>query len=275
MTVSAKQKILIDGYQIDASLSESHDLDSDVTEYPVETGSSITDNTRPKPITVTIEGIVSDTPLGPVADLRHNESGPDGSFTPSTEALAVLEGIRSAREPVSITTTLRTFDNMVMTSLSIPRDAATGAALRFSATFTEVIFVTNNRTTVRVATPSNGKQQNLGHKGASPWLRKQKNVAAKEILWHQATPAGGQLKPGDPTVTIKWANNAYGGNVFLRAQGGFVYATSCHDKYGTHNALDALSNAEFAAFNADTDRDKKPFVGTYKITRLPDPYPPN
>ena len=157
MTASPRQRILIGDFQIDASITESHEFDSDVTDFPVETGSSITDNVRPKPIVVTIDGIVSDTPLGTISGVR---TGTDA--LPSADALAALLAIRDARQPISITTSLKSFPSMVLTTLAVPRDATTGAALRFSATFTEVLLVTNNRTTVRVATPSSDQQVNLG-----------------------------------------------------------------------------------------------------------------
>lgn len=173
MADSKPAPIQIGSYVIDASLTESHEFASEVTQYPVERGGAIADNIRPKPITVAIEGIVSDTPIGAITAKRHVGQDADGKNAPSSEALAVLEAIRLAREPVTIVTTLRTFDDMVMTSLTVPRDAATGAALRFSATFQQIIFVINNRSTVqitqpkpkpkRTATPSAAPKQDKGN----------------------------------------------------------------------------------------------------------------
>src|ERR1051325_210756 len=108
--------ITIDGFVIDAALRETHTLECEVTEYPTESGSTITDNIQPKPRTVQIEAMVSDTPLpGPVADAR----GPvdaNGAFQhkPTDDALAHLEGIWNGREPVTITTSLKTYENMAM-----------------------------------------------------------------------------------------------------------------------------------------------------------------
>lgn len=155
--------ILIGDYQIDASLSETHSYSCEVTEYPVEQGSAISDNVRPKPIVVTIEGIVSDTPIGSIADLRNG----NGDQLPSVGALAALLAIRDARQPITIATSLSRFENMVLTDLEIPRDSKTGAALCFTATFQQITIVTNLRTTVRTikkrtAKPSGQGQENLG-----------------------------------------------------------------------------------------------------------------
>ena len=190
---------------LDAAIRETHTYDSDVTDYPVESGSSITDNVRPRPITVEIEGIVTDTPLpGPVAASR-GATGADktvsygggviggGSITipgdfqviPSEDALADLIAIYEAREPVSIGTTLKAYDSMVMTSLVIPRDADTGAALSFTATFQQVTIITNNRTTIKVAPPVHtglGPKLNLGNVVVT-------QKAGWELIWHHSSPA--------------------------------------------------------------------------------------
>jgi hypothetical protein len=47
---------------IDVSLSEKHSLTAEVTEHPVEDGSAISDNVRPQPRTVQIEGLVTNHP---------------------------------------------------------------------------------------------------------------------------------------------------------------------------------------------------------------------
>ena len=148
--------VTIDGYSIDASVSEQHSFDSEVTEFPVESGSNITDNVRPKPIKITIEGVVSDTPIGKIADLRFRDkilSDSDDPFVPSEDALAHLLKVRDSREPVTVETSLKRFDSMVLTSLDIPRTSDTGHALKFTAAFQQVLIITNLRTVVRVAAP--------------------------------------------------------------------------------------------------------------------------
>jgi len=48
---------------IDVSISEKHSLGADVTEHPVEDGSNISDNVRPQPRSVQIEGLVTNHPI--------------------------------------------------------------------------------------------------------------------------------------------------------------------------------------------------------------------
>ena len=152
-TVLTQPLVSIANYLVDVTLNEDYTFDSDVTDFPVESGSSIVDNIRPKPIVVRIEGIVSNTPIGNVAQARQNAgNGGNGATPPSDQAYDVLLKIRDAREPVTITTSLRTYENMALQSLSMPRATGRGDELRFNATFKQVTIVTNKRTT-RVATP--------------------------------------------------------------------------------------------------------------------------
>ncbi|MBA3841174.1 MAG: hypothetical protein H0X39_00885 [Actinobacteria bacterium] len=173
--------ILIGGYQIDASISESHQFESTVTEFPVEQGSAISDNIVPKSIMVTIEGIVSDTPIGPIATLRNQQAASSdflpfsdpkaaleavkgSTFMPSVDARTALLAIRDARQPITISTSIRTYENMALQTLEIPVDASTGAAFRFSATFKQIIIVTNVRTTIRTATKRTASPSGQGKK---------------------------------------------------------------------------------------------------------------
>lgn len=153
----------IKGFLLDVNISEEHSLESEVTDHPVEKGADITDNVRVKPDVVNIESIVSDSPLGEVARKR------TPGTLPTEEAIALLRAIRKAREPVAIETSLGRYENMVMQSLSIPRNSQVGvSALQFRATFKQVEVVTNQRTFVQVSEPRAQKKRALGNKPAKP-----------------------------------------------------------------------------------------------------------
>jgi hypothetical protein len=55
--------LIIGTIWIDVSISEQHSLSADVTEHPVEAGTNIVDNIRPKPRTIRIEGLVTNHPV--------------------------------------------------------------------------------------------------------------------------------------------------------------------------------------------------------------------
>lgn len=151
MANDATQFVMINDYPIDVFVMEGHSFQADVTEYPVESGSNIVDNIRPKPIEVTIRGIVSNSPIGPIAITRITGGNDDGNY--ANDAYRRLLAIRDAREPVTIRTSLQTFKNMAMKSLSIPRGPGGDQYLEFDATFVQITIVTNVRST-RVSIPA-------------------------------------------------------------------------------------------------------------------------
>jgi hypothetical protein len=155
--------ITIDGYIIDVAVREDHSFDNEVTEHPVEVGSDIVDHVRAKPIMLTLEGIVSDTPIGGVADLRSETT------LPSREAFERLLAIRNARLPVTISTSLRVYTDMVLEALSTPREAKTGDALVFTARFRQVRIIENVRSTVVVEARNKGKV----NRGNKPVVKKE------------------------------------------------------------------------------------------------------
>lgn len=199
--------VFIDGFEIDAAAQEEHSFDSEVTEYPVEKGADIADHVRSRPIVVTIEGIVSDTPLGSLRERRITEFGdPLVAGDVSEGMFAKLQKIRDAREPVTIVTSLRKYDNMVLQSISIPRDATTGDALRFRAQFIQIVLVTNARTVIRTAEPGGKKKTDQGNKptapvpaNAAPKVAPTVNTRKPPVRRVPAT-GGGETPPGEVVV---------------------------------------------------------------------------
>lgn len=154
------QLVAINDFLIDCSLKETHQFDSQVTEYPVESGSNITDNIRPLPMTLEMECIVSNTPIGIMSTFRTTLSAGESELpptTPSEDAYDMLLRIRNKRQPVTIRTSLRTYENMALKTLNIPRDSSVGDALRFTASFIQIDTVENKRS-IRVS-PPNGRNK--------------------------------------------------------------------------------------------------------------------
>lgn len=130
---------VIDGFVIDCLISDNHTLDSEITEFPVEGGGTISDNIRPKPIVIAMECLVSNTPLEPASRFRGAGSVPVDDF------YALLKSIRKDRRLVSISTSLEDWDNMGLEALGIPRAAGRGDELRVHTTWKQVDVVENVR----------------------------------------------------------------------------------------------------------------------------------
>jgi hypothetical protein len=158
--------VIIKGYALDSARIEEHTFEADVALEPAESGAMMTDHVQPMPVSFTVEGWVSDTPIGAMVAKRAEFALISGEAfaRPSDEAFAHLRQIYEDREPVVVETDLLRYDNMIMRSLSIPVDATTGDALMFRAEFVQVRIVQNERVTVRVAVPRASKKKNLGHK---------------------------------------------------------------------------------------------------------------
>lgn len=145
--VLPRQIIMINGFLIDISKGEEHTWRNEITDFPVESGSNISDNIRLKPLTITLECLVSNTPLGAIAAER------DKVNEPADAAYDMLQRILDAREYVPIQTSLRTYQNMGIESLSVPRRAGRGDDIQFTVAFKQIT-VKLNRRSKRVAIPS-------------------------------------------------------------------------------------------------------------------------
>jgi len=140
------QLAMIDDIIIDCLLSDEHSFESDVSDYPTESGDDITDNVRPKPIVVTMECLISNTPLEPIRSQR------DLTVPPADQVYVRLQQIRNTRKQITIKTSLDTYERMVMKNLTINRSASVGDALQFTASFQQIETATNIRN-IRVAIP--------------------------------------------------------------------------------------------------------------------------
>lgn len=175
----------------DAVLSESHDLSSTPTTFPLEDGSVISDHIVQNPIMLTMTGVISDTPLPETLKDQLTETfgnaaasllPPLGVTVASTayslyqtanlaagntvrrsqEAYNILLGLRAGNPnaspptpptPFTIMTRYGRYASMVITQLNFPVDASTDGQLVFTATLMKMTLVTPQ--VVNLATLSN------------------------------------------------------------------------------------------------------------------------
>lgn len=123
-------KAKIDSIDLDCSINESHAADSEVTQHPVEKGADITDHVRLKPLVVQMEGLVSDATFPPQA----------GRWR---DAYRKLMTLRDQAKPFTLVTALREYTDMVLVSLTFPRDIGSADSLKFSATLQQVVRATS------------------------------------------------------------------------------------------------------------------------------------
>lgn len=152
--------------QFDATMKEGHEFEAVATEHPVETGLDAVDGVRPKPISLTLEAIITNVPLrgGP----------PPQGFAPGgapnvERALAQLRGVEASGQLLTVGGRFGNYENMVLLKISLQVDKSTSSdALVVSLTFREVRIVKSATVKLRVSIPrAKGKTDN-GHKPSTP-----------------------------------------------------------------------------------------------------------
>ena len=142
--------------RVDGYLTEEHERNVTKTSYPVESGASLTDHAIREPDKLKLEGWVSD--LLP--------SGEGGQAAPLPErSVAAWEEIgklMTAREPLTVVTSLGVSRDMLITKASATVDRTTGRALRFTLELEEIQFrslagITGEELAPAVGGPADGR----------------------------------------------------------------------------------------------------------------------
>ncbi len=151
----AKRVVKIAGYPIDLARSEEIRYPSKITSHPAESGTDFTDHIKNDPIEITLECLVSDTPIGAIAT-DTTRSNLDGR-KPSEDAHARMVAVRDARIPVVVECSKGTFENMGLESLTEPANSSTTGGLTFTVRF-QPSTVGSKSATLRIA--SNDADEN-------------------------------------------------------------------------------------------------------------------
>ncbi len=259
--------ILIDSWPYDLMVTGEITLDTEITKFPIEQGADLTDHLRPLPPTINLEAVVSDTPIGDIAnhpsrrvdEVTEAVFGSDMVPLPSAEAYDRLVAIHDESRLVTIEIPVasrtgkpgkRTFHNMGLAHLSVPLEFSGG--LKFTATWERVNIAVNKRVTVRTATPS-GKPKTKVRAVVG-----QEYSMVLEILWNMGTPPGSALvqatgtTPGSPYAVVRRVWGPYPNRVKL----GVVYtglsSPTIHVENGQY-----LTKVQEAAFELDLARDER------------------
>jgi len=177
------KKAQVGTMQLDASVSEEHTRESKITQHPIEDGSNISDHVTLTPKRVRIQGVISDSPISFLATalgtaIGASTSAVQNSFTGGASGILASIASRAAalglgsiaglaadktRTPevcfqyldelwqkrerftrFTIITVLNRYDNMIIQSLTFPRNSIIGKALHFTITAEEVTVVSSS-----------------------------------------------------------------------------------------------------------------------------------
>jgi hypothetical protein len=161
---------------VDAVLREVHHLAGEATTHPVESGSDISDHYRPAPRAVELEGVITDTPIGipgshasgaklvqhtfeipkelfgmrlgpiPISIAGPSQQGSVTTFSATMERVRAtwedFEAMFAERKVITVVTSLRTYDDMVLTELEVDRKPG---SYRFHAFAQQITTVQSGR----------------------------------------------------------------------------------------------------------------------------------
>ena len=186
--LSLTPKSSIGGITIAASIHEVHTDTLAVTEHPVELGAPITDHAYNRPAEVSIEAGWSNSTWESIKnEISALISG--GRMEQKDYISSVysqLVALQQSRQPFSVTTARRGYDNMLITSLTATTDVKTSNVLVVRAICRQVILVSTKSTSL----PSRDNQANPAN------TAEVENSGTKQVK-PNATPApGGAVAPG-------------------------------------------------------------------------------
>lgn len=123
--------------EFDVSETETHKSTAKVTQHPVESGAQISDHVINEADTLDLIAWITNTPIVKEADAL--------TLDPSRaeNAYAELLTIKQTGTQCNVITTLRSYDTMLITELSITRDRNTGQAISISLKLINVRTATN------------------------------------------------------------------------------------------------------------------------------------
>jgi hypothetical protein len=172
----------IDTIELDCVLHESHTYKNTITDFPVERGYNISDHIIRSPEQVTLEGIISNTPVN--KDSVYTGNGDDANPSPvgdrrlaALESLLIVAGYDTPEQQpdsvinlakiVDIVTGLRVYHSMVLMTLDIPRDAASANILRFTAEFKRITITESGTAKIENTSSLLGRAPNIASQAAN------------------------------------------------------------------------------------------------------------
>lgn len=140
--------------KFDFTMQMDHSVNIVTTSHPVQVGAEVSDHAYREPDEVTLQVAYSDTVLGSV----------DGH---SMQAFATLETIANERQLVTLITRLKSYPDMLITSISVPDNFQTMYSLRATIIFKKIDIVDVETVQVQ-ATVSSSKSPVVETEPAAP-----------------------------------------------------------------------------------------------------------
>jgi hypothetical protein len=116
--------------ELDANLEENHEWVAEATSNPVETGAPITDHVIEQSDKIRIHGFVSNNPI--------TSSFFTAQISKVQDVFNLLYDLIKLKEPITVYTKYKTYTDMVLTHVNIPKAPQVGDAVEFDAEFMHI-----------------------------------------------------------------------------------------------------------------------------------------
>lgn len=133
------QPVNIGGIECDALIHHELAMEAEIPDYPVEEGYSVQDTMILKPRTLSLTVVVTNTPI---TFRSHTSPGR------VQEVAARFQELYQSRQLITVTSVKGSFQNMGITSLSLPYDTSTKTSLEIPITLKEVLTTTAQTVTI-------------------------------------------------------------------------------------------------------------------------------
>ncbi len=121
--------------ELDVSINEEHDFDTVISTNPTEDGVEHADNVILLPVILSMTARVSDASMVPLVP----------SFgSKSIDAYNALVEVQTNKRLVQVFTGIRTYENMFIKRITVPRSSSDGNSLRFELSFHELLIIGDN-----------------------------------------------------------------------------------------------------------------------------------
>jgi hypothetical protein len=144
----------IGAISVDATLEEIGTDLLQVTEHPVEAGANITDHSFYRPSEIVLHCGWSNANPKSILGVSGNQAFAGGSLNNDDYVSSVysqLIALQQSLQPFSVLTTIRQYNNMLITSIALTRDKKTSQALMVTVTMKQIIIVSTTSSAIAPA----------------------------------------------------------------------------------------------------------------------------
>ena len=157
----------------DVTVTELHRSGNTITRHPVEQGADITDHVTLEPDGLQVEAYWTNTPLMLLASLRNQRDRAEREYER-------LMDLHQKAYLATIISTLREYDQMMLTKLEAPRDSSTGDGVMVRMDFERVTFAESQL--VDAPEPTVARANPVKKEGRQATEDASREVASKSLL---------------------------------------------------------------------------------------------